>query len=364
MYETLKAMGKKRAVTRMIISLVVAAGILIFTKFGAIQLLTGPKQLDLTKDLASQAGQYVEYDANMIVGEYVRVVSQNTSTRQETLKSIGYLAYDYDTDLIFGIFSPAGQRRPLDQLMDATDSYWDGGGFPDGLKVTGALIPIPSDEMSYFNSSVGDLTGMEDYIFPYTIKTGHMPVLIGTSMTTGLVAVLSVGAVFLILLAISYLFTMNSNKAVKNIENFISQNPGITQEMIEADFLTAEQITKQVWVGRRFTIYMGGLTANIINNADQVWGYYYQRTGRYAVSQAWLYDKNKKCTMINVSQADANRILENFVVNQPHVVIGYSKELEKLFKKEFDQFLALKYNVPEQSQEPNYGYGETEQQNL
>ena len=118
----------------------------------------------------------------------------------------------------------------------------------------------------------------------------------------------------------------------------------VSMAAIEQDFHQARLIGSEVWVGKRWTIYMQGNKARILANKDLVWGYYFRRTGRNSVSEMRLFTKEKDRFGINLSEGNTQEALRIYGEEQPHMVIGYSGELEKMYNKDFNGFLELKYN--------------------
>ena len=82
----------------------------------------------------------------------------------------------------------------------------------------------------------------------------------------------------------------------------------------------------------------------VLAQDEMVWAYYYKRTGRHAVSQVRVYTKNGSMTPINGAEARCHDYLELLDADYDHIIVGYSKDLEKMYKKQFNEFLELKYN--------------------
>ena len=113
---------------------------------------------------------------------------------------------------------------------------------------------------------------------------------------------------------------------------------------IEEDFNCAHLISSDVWIGKKWTIYMQGNKAYILTNSDLIWGYYYSRTGRYNVSEMRLFTKDRTQHGISLSEKHTQEALKIYVDEQAQMVVGYSKDLEKMYNKDFNGFLELRYN--------------------
>ena len=83
---------------------------------------------------------------------------------------------------------------------------------------------------------------------------------------------------------------------------------------------------------------------DILPMQQQVWAYYYQRNGKNSVSQIRFFDLNQKLRSINIGQKLAGNLLVKVGENFNHIVVGYDAALEKIFKKDYNAFLNIKYN--------------------
>ncbi|MCI8403160.1 MAG: hypothetical protein HFI38_13905 [Lachnospiraceae bacterium] len=71
MLETLRKKSRKSYTIRVILSLIVVAAILVWTKFAVFQVITGAKQIDFTEDPSSYEGKYVKTNVNFFASDYV-----------------------------------------------------------------------------------------------------------------------------------------------------------------------------------------------------------------------------------------------------------------------------------------------------
>ena len=156
--------------------------------------------------------------------------------------------------------------------------------------------------------------------------------------------VMMAGAVGLAVFAALSVAGLFSDSYSKSIQQYLQRDSSVSMAAIEQDFHQARLIGSEVWVGKRWTIYMQGNKARILANKDLVWGYYFRRTGRNSVSEMRLFTKEKDRFGINLSEGNTQAALRIYGEEQPHMVIGYSGELEKMYNKDFNGFLELKYN--------------------
>ncbi|MDE6960721.1 MAG: hypothetical protein K2P27_07655 [Lachnospiraceae bacterium] len=62
------------------------------------------------------------------------------------------------------------------------------------------------------------------------------------------------------------------------------------------------------------------------------------------MSQMQLYTADKKSIYISLSESLTKDALRYYGEEQPHMIVGYSAELEQAYRKNFQAFLDLKYN--------------------
>lgn len=62
------------------------------------------------------------------------------------------------------------------------------------------------------------------------------------------------------------------------------------------------------------------------------------------MSQMQLYTAEKKSFYISLSESLTKEALRYYGEEQPHMIVGYSAELEQMYQKSFPAFLDLKYN--------------------
>lgn len=179
----------------------------------------------------------------------------------------------------------------------------------------------------------------------------------------------SIGALLCAVIVFVRVFTAKP----RAVYRYLRQNPQITEEMLEEDFRMATEFNASVWVGQEHTYIVNGLRVKIIKNRDIVWAYYrtekpietfFRRIGLLLTSIFSLFTNlfvvfgsefgrkselryfciDKKKGVLKIPQQCAIGILSIYAKNQPHMIIGYSKGLKKLYKKDLPAFLNQQYN--------------------
>lgn len=357
MVETLKKKAKKSNMLRVIFSVIGVVVLLAVTKFSIFDVITGPTRLDFTQDPDSYKGKYVTVDAQFFLSDYIEHTTTTTKKYGGSSTSVNGYSYltfqsvdDYEKNAsiwyFYSIYLSKSKQQEMDRQMDKT---WDclssetgDVAPPDPITIKGIWNPMDAQTEKYFRQTLGkmDITETEfDKMYFYELDTKNIG-----GLNAPLFWALMAAAAGLMVFAIVSLMGFFSNSYMKNIQKYLQKDSSVSIAAIEQDFNQAHLIDKSVWLGKRRTIYMQGNVAQILPNNELVWGYYYRRTGRNSVSEMRLYTREKKMFNIGLSEENTQKALQVYVDEQPQMVIGYSSELEKMYGKNFRQFLELKYN--------------------
>lgn len=345
MLETLKKRVTKNLMWRIVISVIIVGAVFFYSGKSILMFVKGPEPITAGMDYDAAEGSYVSFDAQYIVDEYVRQTERNTDTKKETLKNISYFVYFEEDGYFFGIELPSSKEDEMNQYIDDTISWLNGevDELTNTKSVKGTWTELTGKRLQYYQEQITDDLGEEflEIALPYYIDTNKIGDRSFLSIYICL-AILAVTILYFIYTLIRY-FTGSTQK---NIKKYIEANPSVSMEHIEADFASASAISSSIWVGRRWTFHVSGISTQLLENKDLVWGYYYHRTGRNSESSLRLYDINRRLHTLAASEKEAMAALNVYEQQQPHMILGYKKELEKTFQKDFQGFLNLRYNRP------------------
>jgi hypothetical protein len=347
MLSTLRSKTSRATVTRVVIAVIILAACLIVAGKSFLAFIAGPVRIESGMDYENLEGQYVSFDAKYVIDEFVRQSEQNTDTKVKKLKNIGYLLYFDEDGVFFGAELPASKESEMNGYIDTTWSWLteEIQEVEGSRTLRGTWTALEGQRLKYFNETITEDLG-EDYLqaaVPYYINTNAIgPNTISFTVMWAIVAGLSL--LYLIYILVRQ-FTGSYDKKLKK---YLSRHPEMSMETIEADFLQAQLVGKRIWVGARFTIYISGVYAEIVDHEDLVWAYYYRRTGRHSESTLRVFNTAKTMTAIAASQTEAEAILKIYADTLPKIVVGYDKDLEKCFNKDFQHFLDIRYNAVSQ----------------
>ncbi len=357
MLETLRKKAKKSNIWRIVLSIIGIVVLLAITKFAIFDVITGPTHMDITADPATYEGKYVTIDADFFLYDYIE---HTTTTKKKyggsttSTDGYSYIAFqwvdDYENNssvwYFYSVFLKKDRQSEMNVKMDeAFEFLFDETGNtapPEPVTVTGVWNKMDSQTERYFRESLAEMEITEtdlDLFYFYELDAKNIG-----GVNALLFWVMMAGAVGLAVFAALSVAGLFSDSYSKSIQQYLQRDSSVSMAAIEQDFHQARLIGSEVWVGKRWTIYMQGNKARILANKDLVWGYYFRRTGRNSVSEMRLFTKEKDRFGINLSEGNTQEALRIYGEEQPHMVIGYSGELEKMYNKDFNGFLELKYN--------------------
>lgn len=126
----------------------------------------------------------------------------------------------------------------------------------------------------------------------------------------------------------------------------------LSEEALCADYKEAEQFSKYRF--GTYCIFIQSLyNIKVVPVASVIWIYcnvdskVIQEYNRVKLQQKFIvhiYTKDKKQLIITVPRAEFAEEIMSKYQNYPFIVFGYTKELMKKYKKNFDEFLEIAYN--------------------
>lgn len=364
MLETLKKKAKKSHIIRAVVSLVIAVALLAVTKFAVFDVITGPAKLDITADPDRYSGKYVTIDAQFFLADYVEHTT--TTTRRyggSTTSTDGYsyIAFqavdDYEAQSsTWYFYSVYLKKADQDKMNGLMEEAWEWAAAeeanvnpPEPQRLTGTWTKMDGALKSYYEETLEEL-GVEeseyDKIYFYNLETDKLGGVYYLAFW-----VMQIAALACIIYFVYSLIAAFGDRYAAKINQYLQENPTMSIAKIESDFAQAKAIDKNTWIGRYWTIFIRGTKADIVENGKVVWAYYFRRTGRNSVSEMRLFTEDGKMTGVSLTEEETKQALQIYQAEQPQMVLGYTKELETLYKKDLRQFKAMRYDQAKEQQD-------------
>lgn len=140
---------------------------------------------------------------------------------------------------------------------------------------------------------------------------------------------------------------MFSGAYISKVKRFVKKHPEISVDEIDLDYERGVEIESSR-VGKAYTYVFKGSKANILKNDEIIWAYLKRITHKTngiktgVTYEVLIATKDKKPHDIPMDSEDGvYAVLEELSKHNPHIVLGYSDELKKMYKKDYDAFLEL-----------------------
>lgn len=349
MFEELKKYAMKKVLKRAAICGGIAVLLIVVFFSGFLKFAQGPVDLfSLSKE--QLLGSYVEADIYALfdsVATYTRTEDGRTTDKKDyyvlPLPDGSYIALEVDSD----------DYKKADKILNETYEYLMG--TRDELTSTyyfkGSIRKMDKELLDYYNDwfveSGFSSEEIESYALPYVLDADY----IGRyDASLVIAALLSSGG--LIIYVIIILIKGATGAYLNSIKSFIRKNQdSISAEEVEREYYNAESI-ENVKVSKSYTFYFKGPKISMVKNDDVIWAYLRRVTHRtngiktHVTKSLMLHTYNKNQYQIDMSSEEAvHSVLNVYAMKCPHIVLGYSEDLRKCYKKDFDAFLRISQNA-------------------
>ena len=350
MLQELKMKSLKRRAVPIVICLILVAGLLWLSAFGAFKIIRGPKPMD-SLALTELAGQYVEAEVEVIYSGYAYTERTNESTNHSTITEREYIIPVGDAGYM-GFAVDAEYIDTADALLDASYAMLTGESNTPGepMNVKGTIVPMPKDSLEFYHRVIGydELTAEAQQLFlPLVLKVGYVG-----DMRYSIIWFYTASAAVALFAAVWMLASALTGRYQKPIHAYCkaSESPEATLEQLEAFYQSTEPVN-EVRVGRWMMFESGGKT-EVVDAKRVIWAYLrtvQHRTNgiptgkKYSVVVRTLGRAQHDIPM--KKQETAREVLAEIQRVLPHVVLGYTDRLERLYIERLQDFACLPYDA-------------------
>lgn len=338
--EALRKKCMNERITVLVILAIIGVILIACTKFVAFRTLI-PTKLTSDSDFEALEGKYVSYVMEAPLDYYETVGTRNYETKKETINQYAFFVYDMDGKFFFGVMRDASKYDEMEDMINQLWDYWidEKGSAPKPVTVKGTLTKMDSQDSRYFDDVMGDFAeyGITADAKYYYIEEGrYSDEKISTAWTmTGL---------GFLLIVLGVVFVLWGKKSWdKKIVKYLSKSSQYTRAQIEADIEGGKVMNGgHTVIGKRW-LFQAESVINICELENLCWGYYYRRTGRNSVSQMRLFHAGGGMFTVNASEGETKAMLQYLYEQLPYIVVGYDKQWEKMYSKQREQFLSLRF---------------------
>lgn len=357
MFETLRKSSFKSSLILSVILLIGGGALAFFNMGNAFFAVTG--YADFTTLAPDEIkSQLVDVELWENFGCFMESGSKNTSTSRVTITDYYYIIYtgamgDADTEYKYmAIKVPASYGSKMDTMTESTYN----GLVSNPLPFSGKIRRLDDKEYKYYqefwkdagftDSDIEELT-LPYYIDVHTSRLGQNIFYIA----------LFLGGAALFIWGVLRIIKGAKGGYLKALRQDIECS-GYPETYVESDFNTAVSYARkgQIRIGRLFTYYdVNSTQPRAIPNKKIMWAYQSTTTHRTngiktgtTYSVVIFADGYKDAFNIGVAnESVAQEMLQRLNLSCPWVIVGYSDDLNALFRKNRTQFLDLRYNQVE-----------------
>lgn len=217
-------------------------------------------------------------------------------------------------------------------------------------EVTGTISKIPSDSRVYYyeyRDWIGTDAETQAMFLPYYLEVNHID---GNDKTT--IYALVIISALLVLFSIGMIIWALTGSYQKVIKKYIqnSASPDMAQEKVER-FLENTPEKKGLRYNNEFICGQSGASTAFGETSKLAWVYLHTTTHkRYFITISTTYElmlcfsNGTRQSVGMKSEAIARGHMEDLSKICPQTIFGYSDELERLFSRNLNEFLNLRFN--------------------
>lgn len=354
MINELKSKTIKKSLPGIALLLIAGIAVMVLTFGNFVNILKGHVAFETLKP-EEISNQIVDVKLTSNMGAFIEEYEENKKTGYRKTTHLYYVIWtgaddDYESEFKYmAIRVPVSYKDEMEAMMEATIN----GTSVDPIEFSGAIKEMDSEDQGYFSEYFESFGLTTEDINEMTIA---YYIDVNAFVGGGAVAyiIFSCIGILLVLLGIyRIIFAFSGGymkKMYKQVEGF-----GHTESEANWDYEASAAIEgTNIRIGKLFTYSMAGGKVRVIPNDKLVWTYFRRTTHRTnGIKTGTSYEVvfvtlDKKTILSSVSNEEkAIRVLQYITDHMPRVVVGYTEELNKMFRSDFNNFLAISYYNPE-----------------
>lgn len=351
MEELIKEMKKRSVANVMPVSLILLAAavvMLVINGSATLQLfayLTGGKNLDSIPKSEL---------FNVIAGSEIDMVYDCFAEYETSSGQIyDYYVIPYGEN---GFIAVRVDESKIDQMDSICDDTWEvllGNAkslSSQTVSVKGNVRVMDGDELYYYKDWFHAMEYTDDEMAEYALNYVLEDGAFANSISPMRLYIMTAASLVLAAIAVFMIVKAALGAYLKDIRKDFEQS-GLPESQIVSDYQSAKVISKDIRIGRLFTYNAVSTSPRAYLNKNMAWAYLYRtkhyRNGLYTGSSynVLIFEANgtKQMGDIAAKKNLSEQILEYYANNFPHMVVGYSDDLKRLYHNDHNAFLALRY---------------------
>lgn len=340
----LKARSIKKALLPSIVLFVAAVAIFFFSGAYGVFGMLAPKTLaDLTPETAE--GAFVDDEIYFLYGEFIEV-EQYKNNRPTGIFTGRYYLTDFDEDTYYmALYVHQEDLKGAESMMDACDDYMDGNLNPNQLPtlhVRGTIRAMDKEELGYYYDIADGDAEFKEVLLPYCLEVGRV-----NGLSTPLLIIVIVISLVCLGLGLYTLIRACTGGCQKNVRQMLEATGNFEGEVEKAArFYDTTEPINGFRMGREFVYFEHGQVSVLLRPWDVAWAY--QSTTRHRTNgiptgktyALVLRLMNGKSYNISMSEKKVQELLRTMETAMPGTVLGYTKELERIYNTQRSAFSA------------------------
>ena len=336
----LRSTSVKKSIPGLLLFVIAAAALLFFTKcYGVFGMLSPKTFSELTPETLN--GAFVDDDVPVIYDYYLEEV------RTKNGRTVGTVSRQYIIDLddelyYMGLYAHDGAMKDANEMMQACEKALNGELDPAELPVyhvRGMIRAMTEEDLGYYREYTDGLD-MDEYFLPYYLEVEYIngfPIVLSWILLGVAVLLLGLG-IWPVIKALTGGFQ-------KQVRAKLSESGSLEAEAERAErFYESAPETCGVRMDRNYVFFQNGAESILLRPWDVAWAY--QSTTQHRTNgiptgktyAAILRTMDGKQYTLGMKETEVQTLLETMASTLPGVVLGYDKELERLYKENRNAF--------------------------
>ena len=332
----------RRVAVRIVVPLVLAAGVFVYFRCWSLAGMVSPKPLSALEP-ESMEGVYVEDDIYWLYTPYLEE-RYGESWSTGTLTGVQYLI-SFDQEYYMGLSVHKDRLEEAGAMMEAVEAIMAGELSEEELPVLhvkGSIKAMDEEERGYYLELASGSAELEALMLPYYLDVNRIhgrTVLMEAAMLVLSLALLA-AALFPLVKALTGGYQKQVLAKLREADDFASAAERAAQFYDRAEPISG------VRMGADYVFFQNGADSVLLRPWELAWAY--QSTTQHKTNgvptgktyAAVLRTMDGAQYTLPMKEEAVHRLLEAMPASLPGIVLGYTAEIERLYRENREAFAA------------------------